>query len=96
MKKTSPAKRPASKSVVKKTVKPSAKPQRVSSVSRSDSYEHTGTIWTKPFLKKEQDEFHVSHPNSKILLAIFICTMLIFFYAAYMDRVELFPELFMM
>jgi|GEM_PF-1584726 len=91
------AKKPStSKVVAKSSVK--AKPRRV--VSRTapsvtasrPAKKHS--VWTKPYFVEPQEEFFKNHPNSRILLALFIGVLVFYFILVWMNRVEMFPQLF--
>jgi len=52
------------------------------------------TAWTKPYFLQPQEEFFAAHPNSKILLALFVGVITFYCLLVWMNRVELFPQLF--
>jgi hypothetical protein len=53
-----------------------------------------GNVWNTQFMMKEQEDFYVNHPNSKILITVFIGALLLFIYIVWSNRVDIFPKLF--
>jgi hypothetical protein len=76
-----------------------AKPRRVvsrtaPSVSTSSKSIKKESIWTKPHFIEPQEEFFAKHPNSKILLTLLIAVLIFYFIMVWVNRVEMFPQLF--
>lgn len=90
------AKKAPAKVVAKSASK--AKPRRVVSKSAPSvtasrpAQKHN--VWTKPRFVEPQERFFEAHPNSKVLLALFVGVMIFYFIMVWMNRVEMFPQLF--
>lgn len=52
-------------------------------------------FWTKPHFQKEQEHFFACHPNSKVLLTVFLLALVFYAFIAWENRMDLFPQLFM-
>jgi hypothetical protein len=77
---------------VAKVMKPMPRMAKNVSIPRSKAKE---SIWTKQFLMKEQQEFYAAHPNSKILIAVFICALVLFLFIFWTNKADLYPQAFM-
>jgi|GEM_PF-2272561 len=83
--------RPAAKPIVKVI----AKKPTIKIATRISKPKKAENIWTKMYFMKEQDEFFMAHPNSKVLLAIFIGALILFLYIVWSNRMDIFPQAFM-
>lgn len=95
-KKVSPAKKVAPSRVTPRRVaaRPVAKPVAKSVARPRPVTRRNENMWTKLHFMEEQNAFFAAHPNSRILLAVFISAVVFYLFIVWTNRADILPQVF--